>query len=303
MDRLDAMSILVATVEQGSLSGASRRLGVPLPTVSRKIADLEAQVGARLLIRSTRKLTLTDAGVGYVAACRRILDDVAAAERAAAGEYSTPQGDLAVAAPIVFGRLHVLPVVAEFLAQNPRVRVRLALSDRNADLIDDHIDVAVRIGELRDSALVAMRVGAVRRVVCGSPGYFAAHGEPRTPEDLEAFACIAFDSLWAQDGWTFASPGSWAVRPVAVRPRLSVSTAEAAIDAAVAGVGVTRVLSYQAARAVAEGRLKAVLTDFEGDASPVSLVHGGQSPLPLKTRAFLDLAAVRLRAALDAAPA
>jgi DNA-binding transcriptional LysR family regulator len=299
VDRLDAMSILVATVEQGSLSGAGRSLGVPLPTVSRKIAELEARVGARLLIRSTRKLTLTDAGAGYVTACRRILDDVTAAERAAAGEYSTPRGDLVVAAPIVFGRLHVLPVAAEFLAQNPQVRVRLALSDRNTDLIDDHIDVAVRIGDLRDSTLVATRVGAVRPVVCGSPAYFAAHGEPRTPEDLEEHACIAFDSLWAPDGWTFARAGSRAARPVAVRPRLSVNTAEAAIDAAVAGVGITRVLSYQAARAIAEGRLRAVLTDFEGAVAPVSLVHAGQSRLPLKTRAFLDLAAVRLRAALE----
>ena len=184
MDRLEAMSLLVAVAEAGSLSAAGRKLGVPLPTVSRKISDLEAHLNTRLLTRSTRKLALTDSGVAYVAAAKRILDEVSEAERAASGEHAAPRGDLVITAPVVFGRLHVLPVIAEFLGRWPEINVRLVLADRNLHLIDDHIDMAVRIGALADSALVATRVGAVRRVVCGSPAYFAAHGVPKSPEDL-----------------------------------------------------------------------------------------------------------------------
>ena len=168
----------------GSLSAASRKLGVPLPTVSRKISELEAHLNTRLLIRSTRRLALTDAGAAYVAAAKRILDEVSEAERAASGEHAAPRGDLVITAPVVFGRLHVLPVIAEFLSQWPEIDVRLVLSDRNLHLIDDRVDIAVRIGALADSALDSTRVGAVRRVVCGSPAYFAAHGVPKRPEDL-----------------------------------------------------------------------------------------------------------------------
>ena len=179
MDRLEAMSILVAAVEAGSFSAASRKLGVPLPTVSRKVAELEARLNTRLLVRSTRKLALTDAGAAYFAACKRILEQVGDAETEASGEYVTPKGDLVITAPIVFGRLHVLPTVSDFLASFPDINVRMVLSDRNVKLVDDHIDLAVRIGALPDSSLIATRVGSVRRVVCGSPRYFAAHGTPR----------------------------------------------------------------------------------------------------------------------------
>ena len=194
MDRLEAMGILVAAVESGSLSAASRKLGTPLPTVSRKIAELEAHLKTRLLIRSTRRLALTDAGAAYVAASKRILEQMNDAERAASGEYSAPKGDLIITAAIVFGRLHVLPVVTDFLAAFPDINVRLALSDRNVHLVDDHIDMAVRIGALPDSSMVATRVGFVRRVVCGSPGYFAAHGTPTLPADLSDLACVSSTS-------------------------------------------------------------------------------------------------------------
>src|SRR6185295_18734354 len=186
MDRLEAMSILVAVVETGTLSAASRKLGVPLPTISRKVSELETHLATRLLVRSTRKLTLTDAGTSYVKACKRILEQVGDAERAATGEYSAPKGDLIITAPIVFGRLHVLPVINEFLAGFSEIDVRLMLSDRNVHLIDDHIDLAVRIGALPDSSLIATRVGAVRRVVCGSPAYFAGRGVPKKATDLSA---------------------------------------------------------------------------------------------------------------------
>jgi DNA-binding transcriptional LysR family regulator len=299
MDRLEAMSILVAAAEAGSLSAAGRKLGAPLPTISRKVAELEAHLRTKLLVRSARGLTLTDAGVSFVGASKRILEEVNEAERAASGEYSAPRGELIVTAPVVFGRLHVLPVVTDFLAAFPEISVRLTLSDRNVHLVDDHIDLAVRIGALPDSSMIATRVGSVRRVVCGSPGYFAAHGIPKAPADLSDLAGITFEILNSASAWDFAVPGSKAVQTVAIRSRLSVNTAEAAIDAAAAGAGVTRVLSYQVALAVAEDRLRIVLAGFEFPPMPVSLVHA-PGLMPLKLRAFRDFAAPRLRMALAA---
>jgi DNA-binding transcriptional LysR family regulator len=238
---------------------------------------------------------LTDAGAAYVAACKRILEEVAEVERAASAEYRAPRGDLVVTAPIVFGRLHALPAVNEFLARCPEIDVRLLLSDRNMHLIDDHIDLAVRIGPLADSTLITTRVGSVRRVVCASPSYLAAVGAPKVPEDLAALACVTFDSLPPSATWTFRDLQSRAARTVPIRSRLSVNTAEAAIDAASAGIGITRVLSYQAASAVAAGRLRIVLAKFEPEPLPINLVHVGQGLPPLKTRAFIDFAAPRIR--------
>jgi DNA-binding transcriptional LysR family regulator len=232
LDRLDAMRILVAAVDEGSLTAAGRRLNVPLPTVSRNIAELEKHVGARLLARSTRRLALTDAGAAYVAASRRILDEVSEAERAASGEQIAPRGALAIAAPLVFGRLHVLPLVNEFLAVYPDIDVRLILSDRNADLLEDGIDVALRIGPLRDSSAIATRVGSVRRVVCGSPDLFAARAIPQTPRDLAALPCVTFDALGSASAWIFNVGQRGRAISVEVRSRLSVNTAEAARDAA-----------------------------------------------------------------------
>lgn len=295
MDRLEAMSLLVAVVESGSLSAAGRTLGVPLPTVSRKLSDLEAHLNTRLLNRSTRRLALTDAGAAYVAASKRILEQVRDAERAASGEFLSPRGDLVVTAPIVFGRLHVLPAVSEFLHSYPDVSVRLVLSDRNVDLIDDQVDLAVRIGVLRDSSMLATRVASVRRVVCASPTYLASFGTPKAPADLSRHACVTFDTPGFSGAWSFAHHGSRIERTVPIRSRLSVNTAEAAVDAAIAGVGLTRILSYQAAIAVAEGKLKIVLTKFEPEPLPVSLLHLGQGQLPLKTRALIDVLASRIR--------
>ncbi len=295
MDRLESMSLLVAATEAGSLSAAARRLGTPLATVSRKVSDLEAHLGTRLLIRSSRRLTLTEAGQSYVAACRRILEDVRAAEREAAGEYTAPKGDLTISAPIVFGRLHVLPVVTGFLKAYPEVNVRLVLADSLVNLAEEHIDLAVRIGALPDSSLVAIRVGMIRRVTCGSPAYLAARGRPTKPEDLGAHDCITGSMLGTS--WTYAKGKSEVTVPVV--PRLSVNTAEAAVDAAVAGTGLTRVLSYQVAAALQRGALALVLEEFELAPWPVSLVHGGQGILPLKLRAFLDFGAPLLKARLS----
>lgn len=192
MDRLEAMAILVAAIEAGSLSGAGRRLGIPLATVSRKLADLESHLNARLLTRTTRRLTLTDAGRTYVAACKRILEEVSEAERGASGEYRAPKGDLTITAPIVFGRLHVLPVVAQFLKAYPEIDIKLVLADRVLHLLEDNIDVALRIGVLPDSSLVGKKVGEIREIVCASPAYLAEHGWPRVPADLVGHQCVTF---------------------------------------------------------------------------------------------------------------
>jgi DNA-binding transcriptional LysR family regulator len=301
MDRLDAMETLLAAVEGGSLSAASRKLGMPLPTVSRKISELEAHLRTRLLTRTTRSLTLTDAGRSYVEACRRILEDVEEAERMASGEYAAPRGDLLITAPIVFGRLHVLPVVAGFLKAYPDINVRLLLADRVVNLLEDHVDLAVRIGELPDSSLMATRVGSIRSVVCASKAYFDARGVPQTPQELVARDCVTFDGLASPARWTFSVRGTNVA--VNVRSRLIVSTAEAAIDAAIASVGITRVLSYQLESALRAGTVALALREFEPAPWPVSLVYMGQGLLPLKVRAFLDYAGPRLKAGLAATSA
>jgi DNA-binding transcriptional LysR family regulator len=293
MDRLEAMAVLLAVVDAGSLSAAARRLGTPLPTVSRKVAELEAHLHTRLLHRTTRQLALTEAGASYVAACRRILDEVGEAERIATGEYATPKGELVVTAPVVFGRLHIVPVVAQFLAQYPEIDIKLVLTDRVVHMMEEQIDVALRIGQLPDSSLKAAGVGMVRWVVCASPAYLEQHGVPKAPRELAGHNCISFDVMESRRAWVFGSGKSALSVPVV--SRLEVNTAEAAIGAATLGVGLVRVLSYQVADALAKGALKLVLEDYESAPFPISLVHKGQTPLPLKLRAFLDFVAPRLR--------
>ena len=293
MNRLESMSVFIAVVEAGSLSAAARQLGMPLATVSRKVAELEAHLKSRLLHRTTRQLSLTDVGASYLAACRRILEEIGEAERAATGEYAVPKGELTVTAPIVFGRLHIVPVVAEFLAQYPEISVNLMLTDRVVHLMEEQCDVAVRIGDLPDSSLKAVQVGTVRRVVCASPHYLQIHGEPTTPQALTDHSCITFEVLSSVGAWVFGA--GKAQQTVPVHSRLSVNTAEAAITAATLDVGVIRVLSYQVADAVQKGDLQVVLQPYESAALPISLVHKGQAPLPLKVRAFLDFVSPRLR--------
>ena len=297
MNRLESMSVLLAVVDAGSLSAAGRKLGMPLATVSRKVSELEAALGTRLLVRSTRQLALTESGHGYVAACRRILEDVGEAERNAAGEYRAPRGELVITAPVVFGRLHVLPILVEFLRAYPEVNARLALGDRIVNLIDEHVDLALRIGTLPDSGMVATGVGSLRRVACASPGYLAKAGTPSHPRELGAHSCVSFDALSAGSTWRFEDKGRES--PVAINPRLTVTTAEAATDAAIANLGVTCVLSYQAEAALRTKKLVLVLEAFEPAPIPVSLVYSSQGRLPLKLRALLDFATPRLRKRLQ----
>jgi DNA-binding transcriptional LysR family regulator len=297
MDRLGAMAVFVAVAETGGFSAAARQLGMPLTTVSRKIAELETYLKAQLFTRTTRQVTLTDSGRQYLAVCSRLLNELAEAERLAAGEYAAPRGVLHIAAPIVFGRLHVVPIVAEFLQAFPHVDIRMQLADRIVNLIEEHIALAVRIGELDDSAMTTTRIGSMRRIVCASPAYLATHGEPHHPRELAHHDCVDFSNRWERPEWSFRDRGKLNSFPI--HARLTVNTAEAAIDAAFAGTGLTRVLSYQAAHGLAEGRLKRVLEDFEGEALPVSLVYPASQFMPLKLRMFLDFAAPKLRARLS----
>lgn len=297
MDRLEAMAMFLAALDQGSLSAAARTLHVPIATLSRKVADLEAQLGVQLLIRTTRNVVPTEAGLAYAVAARRILDQMGEAEREAKGEFSRPSGELVITAPFLFGRLHVMPVVAEFLAEFPEVNVRLVLGDRVAALIDNHIDMAVRIGQLPDSGLIATRVGAVRPVTCGSPRLLDAQGVPETPEDLLKMPCVSTDLQAQARGWTFRDPGSTAPLFIPVAPRL-IAPAETVLDAAIRGVGLVNLLVYQVKAPIEAGSLRRVLETYERDPVPIHLVHPHHGQMPLKMRCFLDFAAPRLRESL-----
>ncbi len=297
MDRFEAMSMFLAAVEKGSLSAAARDMQVPVPTLGRKVGDLEALLGTQLLTRTTRKLTLTDAGTAYAAAARRILEQVTEAEREAAGEFTTPRGELVITAPLLFGRLHVLPIVVDFLVRYPAINVRLALGDRIVDLMDDNIDMAVRIGLLPDSGMIATRVGSMRSVICASPTLLGAQGTPQVPDELSQQPCIAIDSASQTLGWHFHLPGK--ERPIEIRiaPRL-VTTTEAAVDAAIRGLGFVRLRYYQAFEALQSKKLALILEAYEPEPAPIHLIHVSRNQMPLKMRRFLDFAAPRLRKSL-----
>lgn len=298
MDRLEAMRSLIAAVDAGSLSAAARRSNIPLPTLSRRIADLETHLGAQLLIRTTRRLHLTDAGEAFVATARRLLDDLDDAERAAAGEYRAPRGELVVTAPISFGRLHVAPVVHDFLAAYPEVSVRLVLSDQVIVLAEAHMDVAVRIGHMAESELIARKIGEVRWIVCTSPDYLRQRSPLKCPDDVLQHDCVALEGLPNPRSWSFRD--GQRTQLVAIRPRFTVNTADAVVDAASAGVGLARIVSYQAAAAIGDGRLVPVLRDYWSDPMPVHLVYGPRRNQPLKLRAFLDFTIPRLALKLGA---
>jgi DNA-binding transcriptional LysR family regulator len=297
MDRIEAMSTLLAVVEAGSLSAASRKLRVPLTTVSRRISDLEAHLKTQLLNRTSRRVTLTDAAESYIQACRRILDELDEAERVASGEYRAPQGELTVTASLVLGRVHVVPVAAAFLKAYPDILLRLRLSDRVVSLQEEHVDLGIRTGPLPDSGIVARRIGSVRRILCASPDYLLSRGRPETPEDITAHDCVTFTGFTHAESWEFQTGGSPASVPI--RSRLQVDAAEAVVEAALAGAGIARLFSFHVAQAVKDGRLSLLLEQFEPLPLPVNIVYLGGGLLPLKVRAFLDFAAPRLKARLE----
>jgi DNA-binding transcriptional LysR family regulator len=297
MDKFESMQSFVAVAQAGGFSAASRLLGQPLATVSRKVGELEASLGVRLLERSTRQVVLTDAGRLYLDACRRVLDDLRDADASVSDEHAAPRGVLTITAPVGFGRLHVQPVVLEFLQAFPDIDVRLMLVDRVVGLIDEQVDVALRISHLPDSSLVARPLGSIRIVVVGSPAYLHEVGVPADPGALATHRCILWASLGAQKAWPFRVDGQEVLVPV--RVRLTTTLPESAIEAAQAGLGLTQVTSYQAESALRSGALVPVLTAFESAPTPVSLVHPSNRRVPRKLRAFLDFAAPRLAARLS----
>jgi DNA-binding transcriptional LysR family regulator len=290
MDRIDSVAIFAEVAERGSFVGAAKHLNRSATAVTRAVAELEARLGVRLLNRTTRAVSVTEAGQRFLSGARRVLADLAEIEQGAAGQGQAPRGELRVTAPIVFGRRHVLPLVTEFLAQYPEMSVRLALLDRPVDLVEDGLDVAVRIGKLADSSAIAVRVGAMRRVMVAAPGYLKHRGRPAAPADLASHDVIAFVGMDRIDRWRFANGVE-----ARIKPRLVVNTAEAAIDTAIAGFGITRVLSYQAVDALSGRSLVRLMRQHETGAAPVHVVYPEGRHPPPKLRAFVDVLVPRLR--------
>ncbi len=287
MDRIDAMQAFVAVADLQGFAPAARKLGLSASNVTRLIAALEQRLGARLLQRTTRQVALTDAGARYLERARRILADVEEAEGSARDERTRPGGRLVISAPIGFGRRHVSPVVTAYLKRYPEVSVDLRLSDRMINLVEEGTDLAIRIGHLPDSALVARHVGEMRRIVVASPDYLARRGEPKTPAAFASHDTIQFGAMTAAPDWRFVDHGR-EVR-IATAPRFSTNSADAAIQYAEAGGGLTRVLAYQAAESLKAQRLQIVLAAFEQPALPIHIVYPTSRLLSAKVRTFIDL--------------
>ncbi len=294
MDRLHHMSVFVAVAEAESFAAAGRRLGMSPPAVTRAVSALEKRLGVRLLTRSTRLVRITEAGERYLEDCRRIITDADEADESVAGLNAAPRGHLSVTAPVLFGRLYVMPGIVEYLRRYPDVTARALFLDRVVNLVDEGLEVAVRIGDLPDSSLKAVRVGQVRRIVCAAPRYLAARGTPNHPEQLTQHTIISASGVTPSAEWRFQDAGrSLQVR---LQPRLVVTTNDGAIAATAAGLGITRLLSYQLARQLAAGDLVTILSDFELPPLPVHVVHREGRQSSAKVRAFVDLLVARLRA-------
>lgn len=293
MDRLDAMRVLLAVVDAGSLSAGSRKLNAPLPSVSRKVAELERHLGTNLLVRTSRNIQLTDAGRDYVEAARRIVADLDEAERRASGEYQAPRGELTITMPVEFGTYQVLPIVLSFMEEYPEVTVKLVTANRMVHLVEEQIDVAIRLGPLADSALHAIKAGEYRMLTCASPEYLARRGTPEHPRELADHDGILFGS--PSIFWTYRGRGEELI--AAPRTRLSVSTAASNLVAALGGIGIARLFDYQLKDEFGSGALLPILTDYDGEPRPAHIVYPRQGLLPLKVRAFIDFAVPRLRAA------
>ncbi len=299
MDKLAAMRAFVEICDQGSLTAAGERLGKSQPTMVRTLANLEQTLGVRLLRRTTRRLSLTDEGRGYLDQCRRILSDIQQAEAALAVGAAEPRGQLRITAPVTFGQLHVAPLAVDFIERFPQVRLDLLLLDRVVNLLEEGIDLAVRIGPLADSSMIARPVGRMRRVLVASPDFFAARGLPRHPSDLSAAPCVLFRGQSATDSWRFFFEYQ---RPfdVALKTVYATNQAIPAVEACMRGLGFGLFLHYQVAAEVAAGRLQLVLEDFEPPPAPVSLVYSDARLMSPSLRALLDFIADGLTKALTA---
>ena len=293
MDRWQAMRIFVQVVECGGFAPAAKKIHLSAPSVTRAVAQLEEAIGTRLLLRTTRSLKLTPAGEGYVTDCRRILADMAEAEANAAGSFAQPAGLLTVTAPTLFGSLHVLPVILDFLDHHPAMQIKTVFVDRVTNLVEEGLDVAIRIAALPASGLVARRIGSIRQMICGSPDYFATHGQPERPQDLVKHRIIGRDGLHGHSEWLFGRDNGISV-PISAQ--LVCNTNDAAIAAAVAGWGISRFQSYQVAPAIQVGQLKAVLEEYERAPVPIHIVHAEGRRVSARVRAFVDFAVERFRA-------
>jgi DNA-binding transcriptional LysR family regulator len=296
MDRFHLINVFVAVVDTNGFAGAARKLNISPPAVTRAINELETHLGLRLLTRTTRTVRVTDAGERYVQDCKRILAEMLEADESVSGMHSSPRGRLTITAPVLFGGMYVTPIVTEYLNRYPEVSASCLFLDRVVNLLDEGVDVAVRIGELPDSTMQAIRVGQVRRVICASPQYLAEHGIPISPDDLHAHTIISASSVTPYPEWKLEENGE--PRSVRLQARMITTTNDSAVAAAVRGFGLTRLLSYQVAEHLRTGKLKTVLTEFEPAALPVHVVHREGRQAPQRVRAFLDLAIERLR--LDA---
>jgi DNA-binding transcriptional LysR family regulator len=292
MDRFESISAFVAVARAGGFSAAGRQLGIPLPTISRRVAELEQALGARLLHRTTRRIELTERGRDFFVACQRVLDDLKEAEEAVAGEYRLPRGDLSITAPVGFGRIHLQPVATEFLAAYPEINLKLVLVDRLVSLVEEHVDAALRIADLPDSALVARPLGNIRVIVCASPEYLGRCGAPKHPKALVKHDCIAWSTLLPANSWWFRENDRDLTYPI--RVRFATTVTESAVAAAESGLGIVQTTSYQAEAAIRAGRLVRILDKFECAPTAVSLVYPTSRLVPLKLRVFLDFVAPRL---------
>ncbi|MCP5144383.1 MAG: LysR family transcriptional regulator [Gammaproteobacteria bacterium] len=295
MDRFQQMSVFVAVAETQSFAAAARRLRMSAPAVTRAVSALEAQLGVQLLTRTTRVVRVTDIGERYLADARRILNDLEEAEAAAAGINATPRGQLSITAPVLFGKLYVMPILAEYQTTYPQTEVHALFVDRVVNLVDEGMDVGIRIGELPDSTVRAIGVGRVRRIVVAAPAYLEQHGVPATPEDLPAHRLVVPGGIWSTSEWTFEPNGQR--QTVRVRPGIITNTNDGALEAARLGYGMTRLLSYQVAPQLATGELVRVLADFEGPDLPVHVIHREGRHGSAKVRSFVDMAIERLRGA------
>lgn len=293
MDKLTSMQIFVEVAKCQSFVLASENLELSAPAVTRAIAYLEKHLGIKLFNRTTRHVRLTESGQQFLIDARRILEDIEEAEAAATGVYAKPKGVLNITAPVLFGEKHIMPIITEYLEQYPDVSVRTLFSDRITGLIEEDLDVAIRIGPLKDSGLYATTVGSIRRIVCGSPKYFKRYGKPQTPTELSEHRIIHANTYDATTNWHFQRNGK--NESIKMVPRLRCNQNGAAIKAAVEGFGITQLLSYQIGEELEKGNLQCILTEYEEPAFPVNVIHLEGRRTSAKNRAFIDLAVTRLR--------
>jgi DNA-binding transcriptional LysR family regulator len=294
LDRLHLINVFVAVVDASGFAGAARKLNISPPAVTRAVSELEEHLGVRLFTRTTRVVRVTDAGARYVEDCRRVLADLAEADESVSGMHGAPRGRLTLTAPVLFGALFITPIVTEYLQRYPEVNASCWFLDRVVNMMDEGVDVAVRIGELPDSSMQAVRVGRVRRVICGSPDYLAAHGIPQTPEALTQHSIISASAVSPTPEWRLFDKGE--PKLIKLQPRMLTTTNDSAVAAVASGFGLSRLMSYQVAEHLRAGRIKIVLSEFEPPELPIHLIHREGRHASKKARAFLDLAIERLRA-------